>query len=456
MKKLFVASLLIMLGVTSLRSQPDLRIITHPKLPPRDVLEKLNLSLAWHAKLTTAGNRDGLFTLQLIPSKRGPQLVVQTLYGAVYLIDAETGDILWRTPVGIPSWNAQPVGYNEQNIFVTRREILYILNRDNGTQRYYTLDKDTKLPTNGFSLPAPSSAAPRADNDMIFICMGHKLEAYLLPVFGSTEESIKKFTAIAGRELSAIEHREVLEKSAALPPLLQWNFQEADMNLEQPPVIGDANMAVVTSAGKVLTFNKFDRSKPYEFQTNGNVSAAMGKYGNMAYIGSEDYALYALNMENQSLAWRFLASAPILKRPEVTNRDIFLSSHRKGLYRLQRETGRAVWLNNQADRFLSTNQKYVYALDPTGVLLVLDYARGSLLGRHDMRDWIIPVPNDFNDRLYLANHDGQILCLRNRAEIVPLVNRSIEMKLPKKEEPKNMEKAKDDEKEMKGEKGEGK
>ncbi len=132
MKKALCAVVLLVLVVTGLQSQPAWRLHTSPRLPPRDVLERLNLAVAWHTKLPTGGLRDGLFTLQLLPAKKKTQLIVQTIFGTVFLLDAETGDLLWRTTVGVPDWAGQPVGYNEQNIFVNRREMLYVLNRKTG------------------------------------------------------------------------------------------------------------------------------------------------------------------------------------------------------------------------------------------------------------------------------------------------------------------------------------
>ena len=198
-----------------------------------------------------------------------------------------------------------------------------------------------------------------------------------------------------------------------------------------PRALTSGDVTAVTTAGNVMSFHKDPTlATATNFKTNGMVTVAMGQYGLTAYIGSEDYTLYAMTMTNQHLAWRFLASAPILVKPEVTDRDVFVSGHRKGLYRVERDTGRALWLNKQADRFLSTNQKYVYALDRTGNLLVIDYARGTTLGQYDMRDWIIPVPNELTDRFYLASHDGQIICLRNRSEIAPLRNQDHRNKTP--------------------------
>src|SRR5947209_2251096 len=143
MKKLLVATALSVLAVTTLWSQPDLRVVTRPKIPTREVLDRLNLTVAWSAKLSTAGQRDGLYTLQLIPDKKRTQLIVQTIFGTVYALDAETGDFLWRTSVGQPGWSMQPVGYNDRDLFVIRRNALHVLNRSSGAQRLYTLDRDT-------------------------------------------------------------------------------------------------------------------------------------------------------------------------------------------------------------------------------------------------------------------------------------------------------------------------
>ncbi len=92
-----------------------------------------------------------------------------------------------------------------------------------------------------------------------------------------------------------------------LPPLLTWTHREAGTNFEVPVLIAPDFVTAVTNAGTILTLRKFERSEPFEFQAQGKVSAAMGQHGAMAYIGSEDYTLYALNMETHTLSWRFLA-----------------------------------------------------------------------------------------------------------------------------------------------------
>jgi hypothetical protein len=35
------------------------------------------------------------------------------------------------------------------------------------------------------------------------------------------------------------------------------------------------------------------------------------------------------------------------------------------------------------------------------------------VGVWDARDFVVKIPNEMNDRLYLANHDGLVLCLQD-------------------------------------------
>src|SRR5262249_55489123 len=107
-----------------------------------------------------------------------------------------------------------------------------------------------------------------------------------------------------------------------------------------------------------------------------------------------------------------------------------------GLARVDRSTGEAVWKvphggrifnsNPVADRFLAANPKFVYAMDPRGRLLVLDRRLGTTLSAYDVRDFVFPVTNEENDRIYLAASDGLLVCLHDRDYPTPFDQRSQE------------------------------
>ena len=70
----------------------------------------------------------------------------------------------------------------------------------------------------------------------------------------------------------------------------------------------------------------------------------------------------------------------------MTDEDVYVTAERAGLYRLDRQTGREVWHNGAAQRFLSANKKFVYATDKSGRFVVLDRERGTILSTWDARD----------------------------------------------------------------------
>jgi len=97
MKKL-LASLVALLAATTVLSQEGtIRIHTKPVLPSLETLDRLNLKMAWKLKLPMDGLHDGFYSLQLFPGKEFTLMVAQTYQGAVVAINAENGDILWRT-----------------------------------------------------------------------------------------------------------------------------------------------------------------------------------------------------------------------------------------------------------------------------------------------------------------------------------------------------------------------
>lgn len=413
------------------------RTYTTPTPPLRDVLDRLNLKVAWSARLRTDGRRDGFFTLQILPgrdpAKDTPQLLAQTFHGSVVLLDCETGDVLWRTEVGQPYWPGQAAAFNKSSVLTSRREFLYVLNRASGQQRAYVLDKQTKLPTFGLPMQSVPSAGLAADRRTVFVPMGHRLTAYELPDYAGVDKAKPE-------DLSDFETRQRLQNY--LMPDFLWSALSPEHDFQRAPLMTLNRVGVVSTAGTFLSYSKDKQLLLFDYKFNGGVSAAMAQHEDIAYIPCGDSTLYALNMVNARLMWRFLSGSPIQRKPEATDRDVYVSPERLGLVCLDRQTGREKWTNKTAQRFLSTNFKYVYAADRLGNLLILDYARGTQLGKLDTTGYVVPVSNDLSDRLYFASHDGQILCLHCKENRKPLVTKT----LPKEYEEKRDFIIKDDKK----------
>jgi outer membrane protein assembly factor BamB len=429
MKKLLVGVVGSALLAASVPAQQGMvKLHTKPSLPSAEALDRMSLTMAWSARILLGGNRDGFYSIQLLPAGSSVQVLAQTFSGSVALFDGETGDLLWQAQVGTPYRVPQPAGYNDNSIFVIRRNVLYILNRATGLQRIYTTDKLSGVRTYGYELPYSPSAGPVAEDDMLYCVMSTRVMAFALPAYGA----IDKFGKAA----------DTGDGGAPLMPEPAWSYLIGNEFVQLPPLVAGSQVSVATASGTFLSINKFKGVVRDEFVTDGKVVAPVGQHGQWAYIGTDKATLYAFNMENQKLLWRFLPGGAVRRQPAVTDRDVFVAGDQVGLYRVSRDTGREIWLARQIDRFLAANDKFVYALHHSGEFHVLDYLRGSTLARYDLKDWTIPVANELSDRIYLGSNDGQIVCLRHRDLKAPL-----RYKLPpppaKKEEKKEEKKDED-------------
>jgi outer membrane protein assembly factor BamB len=482
MKKLVGAVVTLALAAPLAPAQSLARTYTIPCVPPREHLDRLNLKLDWRLYVPMDGMRDGFFSIQILD---GGQLLVQTRSGGVVLIDAATGATLWRARQGQPYAVTQPLGYNRSLVFQVSSNRLYALSRATGQQQWDMV------------LPNAPSAAPVADEENIYLCLGTgRIYVYELPVLGTRpvvaapkppepeEPAGGQFYAryrSGGRALESLGGSSYLKPRAAPPqgpqPRLLWQYTVGSGRLEQAPLLTPEFLTLADSNGVFYTTSKFTNRELYRFRADAAVSAPLGQYGESAYIASQDFNVYALDIVTGKIVWRVLGGAPILTRPYVTDEDVYVVPTRAGLYRINRLTGEITWLNRAGAHFLAMNPKFVYALDLSNRLLVIDRARGTTLSTYDdTRDFVFPIGNELNDRIYLAANDGLLISLHDRDYPNPVRNKNVaeakkpageekekgeakekgEEKGPKKEEDKGEEKMPAKKAKDKGEAAEGK
>ena len=71
---------------------------------------------------------------------------------------------------------------------------------------------------------------------------------------------------------------------------------------------------------------------------------------------------------------------------------------------------------------MASNKKFVYATDRHGRLLVLDRETGNRLGAlEEARDFVVPITNEFTDRIYLSSNDGLVISMHDRHNSKPLL-----------------------------------
>jgi outer membrane protein assembly factor BamB len=418
-------------------AQNDLRVHTKPIPPSRDTLDRLDLKMAWRTTVPLDGLRDGFFSLQLIPGKDFTLLLAQTYQGATIAMNADTGDALWRTTLGRPYEATQLAGYNSQAVFCVRREYLYILDRDTGAHFLYSFEPGTKRPVNGLEMESAASAGLLADEEALYMPYSDRVTRYGIPNF-----------RVAFKSLERPFKKDVKEED--LPTVVrQGTFNTLGGTILQPPVLTGQKLIIPTASGTIYGVDKLDMETSVKFRTEGELVGGIAISKGVLYVASSDYFAYALDTTRGQMLWRFAVQSAVATRPHADDRDVYITAAKGGLHRLDRLTGKVHWSNADAFRVLAVNQRFVYAMDRQGKFMVLDYDRGKELARWDTRDWVVPVSNELNDRIYLASNDGQIVCLHHRDNAKPFFVRTFEeAKQPPPKDKEDDKKPKDKGKDM--------
>jgi outer membrane protein assembly factor BamB len=441
-----------LLAATTVGAQDPSRLHTHPTAPTPESLEKLNLKLGWRTYVPMDGSRDSIFSVQ----NTGDLLLIQTRSGLVMAVDVATGHTRWQARVGRPYHVSVRLGYNTDVVLVVNDETLYVLDRNTGQFVW------------GFDMPSAATAAPVADDEQVFLSLrGGTLSAYSIPktnpdlakpsskdkksfpsearaadagVAGygvGLTTSIGAMTSARGRgtqsliSIGALTSARQASQSqqASVEPRRDWS-DNSGLRLDLAPLLTDDTVFVVGGFGKMAALAKgVTRSEHYvRVLADDEIVVPPGQHGEEAYVASHDSNLYAVSIPTGSIHWRLTTGTPIIRKPAVTDDDVYITTDRGGLRRLDRGSGRQIWQNPSAKYYLASNPKCVYATDRSGRMLLLDRRLGTQLGTLDVRDFVVPVSNDMTDRVFLIANDGMLVCLHDREYGNPLAVKKVEPK----------------------------
>lgn len=397
----------LLLAAASL-AQERSRLYSHPLVPPPEVLDRLNLRLAWRTVIPTLGKCDGIFSVQILEDL----ILVQDVSGAITAINPADGSQVWHTVFGVPFRTSNILGYNATTVFAYNGLRLFGLDRRTGVVRWE------------FATLSSPTAAPVADNDRVFLALlGGRLEAYLLQT--ATPAEVAATPPVPGEpppEQVGLGASAVPPAAAQRAPRYAW-YWPAPERVERAPLLTPESLLVADQNGALTTLNRESPLVANVFQANAPLSAPIAGYGDVAYFATQDASVYAMRAFNGNVFWRYTARSPVLRRPAVTDQDVYIGGNVGGLSRLDRLTGEELWRFPEGDRFAAANPTFVYAVDRDYRLVVIDRLRGTVLSGIDARDWPVAISNEVTDRLYLAAHDGTLICLYDRNYPAPVFMR---------------------------------
>jgi outer membrane protein assembly factor BamB len=439
MKRLAGAMIAGVLLAPVLLAQELPRIFSRPRIPTPEALNGLGLQLAWRTFVPTDGRRDGLFSVQVLDD----MVLVQTYSGAMVALDLADGGSRWRTQVGIAYRTTHRPAVNAGSVVVYNGIVLYGLDRKTGQVQWQ------------FSPQRGPSAAPAADNERIYLPLGRgRLDTFEVPRAAAApapgEAPKPESTAVppplpqptppeaggtpsSGNPPAGPPPGTPETGPAPLPstlPSYLWTYQVGGL-INQAPVATPTRFFVADSTGEFLVLNKEAPQIRYQYRTEAPLAAPLAQHGEMVYAACLNSRVYAVDADGGRVLWQFSLVAPATHRPAVTDEDVFVTNDTEGLFRINRQTGEAIWQNRDARRFLAANRDFVYAVNQAGFLLVLDRPHGIRMATLDTHDYTVPIANDLTDRIYLGANDGLVICLRARELVQPLrVRRPEEVKPP--------------------------
>jgi outer membrane protein assembly factor BamB len=437
MKKLCLVLTLAAAAASPLSAADPARIYSNPAVPPREALDRLRLKAAWTVTVPTDGRRDGLLTVQLLPREKGMDLVVQTRSGGVTCYDATTGLLLWATRVGTPYRASQPLAYNRDTLFAINNIDLIALDRATGRQLWE------------YDLPSGAAAPPVADDTQIYISLtNNRLVTYELPNLVLWEKLVRETKArgmttkeeaaraLKGIDLPAIGPLSGVHEALRMPhtgpqPVQRFSYAPDD-RVEVAPVLSADRVLLTGVGGQIAAITRVNARTAWRpFYAHGRIRVPIGQYDETAYVASNDYNVYAVSISAGRVFWRFPVGGVPTDRPAALDEDLYVAADRAGLVRVDRAGGDERWRNGDAARYLASNKKFVYAADHNGRLLVIDRGRGTTLSSYDgTRDFVLPIQNEWTDRVYLAAHDGLIVCLHDRDSEAPVVMKAVKERAP--------------------------
>ncbi len=448
------------------------RVLTEPKVPTQDALDRVHLKLAWSGQAPVDGAKDGLMSIQLA-GDNSELLVVQTYSGAVSAFNAVSGEKRWTWRPARPYRASAGVVVNHTHVLFVDDLQLIAVNRKDGSAAW-----DLKMPG------AP--AAPPVGDDFRFYCPVGNDGVFILKLkedpprpletdrpAGAPKDDMGKGEApkppVPADDKFVPEKPESAENYASATgyalrdagdtPYSRWVMKMGEP-IAQAPILSKAGAYLWSPLGNFMAVARDGTNLGTIDTLRTRVTFPGAARDAQVYIPGADLNLYAIALNTTEkfatggIRWRYPVGTRLVRPPVCTDDEVFVVTDKDGLRCINREEslaqkwvpGEERWRNGNATRVVSANEKFVYASDPLGQLLVLDRIRGTQLSTTDATcGFIVPFTNERTDRLYLMSQNGLIVCLHDQDYPKPVISASYRLKeetikpRPKPDKPKDGE-----------------
>ncbi len=299
--------------------------------------------------------------------------------GHLYAVDAQTGELVWKYKgPGTLMFPGCPTVADGKVYATTGQSASY--GEEYGASEFACLDAYSgqilwKLPIEAF--------APR---ESVAIAYGN---LYLIPA--NVTEAVD---TISGAEYSTVNQVWAIGTTA-------WPMWRHDAAHSATGQSGPTNLVL-----------------RWKFTTSGSVVSSPSIANGIAYFGSMDKNIYAVNAQHGNLIWKFQTQAPILSSPAVVNGKVYTGTDDGNIYCINAYNGSLIWktyaggivpANFAAAVILRSsptvvnNKVYVGALDSN--IYCFNADNGDTVWKYQTKGYITSSPAVVDDAVYITSQE---------------------------------------------------
>ncbi len=340
--------------------------VEDPLLADVDEAAKLGYRVQWQINLGLAGAEH----IEMITPLPGNRLAIFESGNIIHLVDARSGNTIWRSSIGHVSeifTRAQVVG---GNLLLCSQSQMYTLRLDNGGIR------------DVLKFPALSAQTPLIDRGLV--------------ISGSPSGLLFAQSLTSG--------------------IVQWRYQMSAAVMA-PLVVADGLVIATDGSGNVAVLSQGSgRIVWRSFQPPwGATTAEPAANADSIFIASEDQKLYAFDRTGGTLIWEYIAETKLTTGPTIFKNKLLQYVPGRGTVALDTLTREEYWRSPELKGDpAQLNGNDLMVLDGTDVKLV-DFDNGEVIETVSFpRADRLFSDARANGNLYLIHDGGKILKLGPR------------------------------------------
>jgi outer membrane protein assembly factor BamB len=299
--------------------------------------------------------------------------------GIVQAVDAETGRMLWSTPVGRSDYFTTSLAASDDFVAIVNGQHLFLLSTADGS-----VLEERRM---AGGVPA---AGPAILGKTVFVPMlNGQLQTY-------------QFGPGAPRWPSVYRSKGVVRF---------------------PPTAVGALVLWPTDAGMISAIDPAGPGAQFRLQLDDPIAGPL-VYAPPRQILAVTRAgyLYSFDAKTGGVMWRYSSGNMTAEPASVVNDTVFVASREAGMRAVATATGEEKWWAQGVNHFIAATKDRIYASTGANVLMVLDAQTGKVVAELALRPKDRAFVNNQTDRLYIGTDTGLLQCLRQLDAYWPTVH----------------------------------